>query len=478
MLRCTPTALMTKCELPLDVVISGGGLVGTAVMAALQQLRIRAPSSSAGLSKLLMVEAGKRPEYNHDNIMHRIRTVSLTPVSSKILENLGVWSKLTTKHSYYRIAVRHEKTNSPAMGTGSFQSFFSIGSSGYATSAEPLIEFTDLQKPVGFMCCNSELNAAMLGVVENGAQPTDKICFQSKLQNISLPPASVIDGPLGVSDVMKDDGAVEHLSFKLLLGCEGRNSPLRDTLSVPSLQHDYAQTAFVCDVRLHKDDDGNVCCFQNFFNDGKIIAMLPTSADSANIVFSTTSSDARRLMGISQEDLVAELNNRLHAFAPRDIPKIMEVPEWSTDGKRHRAQGSFPLRLNFTTTPYGSRAVLLGDAAHGIHPFAGQGLNMGIYDVCALAHVLDTALRSGQDIGNSVAVGQTFAGEMAAHTAPIIAGMEIIKHFLYNAPSLSCAGMRAMNRIPFLSTISKDAILQVASGAVFARRHSECFLLA
>ncbi|CBZ23606.1 conserved hypothetical protein [Leishmania mexicana MHOM/GT/2001/U1103] len=474
------------------VIVSGGGLVGTAMMAALQQLRSHLHGSSADqgdsstasllasqLARLMLVDSGKRPAYDAANMMHTLRTVSITPVSSKIIDNLGAWDQLTTKHPYYRIAVRHEQANSPFLGAGGrSSSFFMTSVLGNRTSCEPLLEFTDLRKPVGFICFNAELISCMMDVVEAQQRASqDTLCFGARLEGVHIPSHGTLLESWGSARLVSGETGTE-VAFGLLLGCEGRGSSLRDVLSTPSLQQDYAQTAFVCSVRLEKADDGNVCSFQNFFRDGKIIALLPTSEDTANIVFSTTPQHAKELLASTQEDLITELNRRLWSFAPNDIPRILEVPQTSTpDGKVCRAQGSFPLKLNLATTPYAPRAILLGDAAHGIHPLAGQGLNLGIYDLCALTSVLEQAIRSGQDIGSSVAVGQVFAGHMLSHTAPIITGMEVIKKLTHWTPGLASVGMKALNSVPLVSTLAKDAILQVSSGAIFAAQHKSCFLL-
>ncbi|GET85987.1 hypothetical protein, conserved [Leishmania tarentolae] len=483
-----------------EVIVSGGGLVGAAMMASLQQLRSHLHRRSAGhgdksgaallasqLARLMLVDSGKRPVYDASNMMHRLRTVSITPVSSRIIDNLGAWKQLTTKHPYYRIAVRHEQANSPSLGAGGrSSSFFMTSVLGDRTSCEPLLEFTDLRKPVGFICLNAELNSCMMDVVEaqqcalvdtNADATHDTVCFEAHLQEVQIPSQGTLEGSWGSARLVSSEARTD-LSFGLLLGCEGRGSTLRDVLATPSLQQDYAQTAFVCSVRLEKVDDGNVCSFQNFFRDGKIIALLPTSEDTANIVFSTTQQHAKQLLASTQEDLITELNGRLCAFAVNDIPRILEVPQATTpDGKVCRAQGSFPLRLNLATTPYAPRAILLGDAAHSIHPLAGQGLNLGIYDVCALTSVLEQAIRSGQDIGSSVAVGQVFAGHMLSHTAPIITGMELIKKLTHCTPGLASVGMKVLNSTPVVSTLAKDAILQLSSGALFAAQHKCCFLL-
>lgn len=492
MLRCSfwCRSRTTNAAESYNVVVSGAGLVGTAMMASLQQLRSRlATTSTAGLqhgpavsstalSRLLMVEAGKKSTYQPNRLLDSLRTVSITPVSSKILDNLGGWSRLQTKHPYYRLAVRHEQVNGPSLAPGSRSSTFFLSSLlGSRSSTEPLLEFTDLRRPVGFLCLNAELNTALLSVVEDGCGSGDTLRFNTGLRDLRLPPPETLDGPWGTATMTAGQDA-STVDFELMLGCEGRNSPLQGVIATPSLQQDYAQTAFVCTARLEKLADGNVCCFQNFFRDGRIIAMLPTSDETANIVFSTTAQHVKELESSTQADLVSELNRRLYSFAPNDIPRIIEIAEEATpEGGVQRAQGSFPLKLQIATMPYGPRAILLGDAAHGIHPFAGQGLNLGIYDVCALTAALESAIRGGQDIGSSLAVGQVFAADMLRHTAPMIGGMEVIKKLTYGLPGLSSLGMKALNSVPFLSTLSKDAIMQVSSGALFASEHKDCFLL-
>ncbi|KAH9586599.1 FAD-binding domain [Trypanosoma melophagium] len=490
-----------RTKQPYNIIVSGGGIVGAASLASLQLLRSRIrsqcllddvsvppPLYASSLSRLLLVDAAPHPSYDAQNIMHQLRTVSLTPVSSKLLDKLDCWRRLQTKHAYYRIALRHEKLSSPLLPSHQRPAaFFMSGplGGGGDTTAEPLLEFTDLQRPMGFICYNSELNSVLVNVIEDhkiidDTNPTDfqdHLVFGSTVElSINELSTNVIDGALGKAVLRKVTGEAD-LEYSLLLGCDGRGSRLRDVMATETLQHDYAQTGFVCGVRLERVDDGNVCCFQNFFIDGSIIAMLPTSEDTANIIFSTTAAHARELSVASQNDLVEELNKRLHAFAPRDIPRILQVPEGTVKGKEMRAQGTFPLKLNFVLRPYSSRCILLGDAAHGIHPFAGQGLNLGLYDVCTLTEVLEKAIKTGQDIGSVAAVGEPFAAEMMLHTGTMITAMEGIHGLLNTVPGLSCFGMRSIQKLPILSSFGKDFILHVASGALFANRHSECFLL-
>lgn len=443
-----------------DVLISGGGLGGSIMMGALQQLRKRLGSDRAAPLKCLsMIDAAPHPVYNATNPMCHLRTVSITPVSSKIIEKVGLWNKLSTKHAYYRLSIRHEHANSPHNLSLS------------KTKSSPLLDLVDFNTPVGFMCFNSEMHASMVSVVEEEnklSNNPDSILFESKISELFLPPQDEMDGCLGRAIINENE-----TNFRLLLGCDGRDSSLKSRIESPSLQHDYSQTAFVCPVQLVKPCDGNVSAFQNFFTDGKIIALLPMSEDSGNIVFSTTPSHAKELFEMSNEELVNELNKRLYEFAPSDIPKVLDVPVYNDK----RVQGCFPLRLTVATKPYAPRAICVGDAAHGIHPFAGQGLNLGIYDIAALTETLERAVVTGHDIGNSVIVGQRFAAEMLAHTLPIISGMEFVKLMCSSSPSLSTRGMKIINKFSPLSYPIKKALLYAGSGGTFARRHKNCFLL-
>nr|CCC91668.1 putative Monooxygenase [Trypanosoma congolense IL3000] len=505
-------AAATQSLLPYNVVISGGGVVGVAMMASLQQLRMRlhsevgaatghTPSNAQAsrLSRLLLADPAARPQYDPKNVIHSIRTVSLTPVSSKLLDSLGCWQELGTKHAYYRMAIRHEKTNGPLSADRSPQQQrskpFFVGSllGGRGSVAEPLLEFTDLNRPLGFMSYTAEINAVLANIIhdqkkqyeqlfekgDNSANegPLDRIEFGSTLGSYDLPQRDTIDGPFGRA-VLCNAAGEEPLDFSLLLGCEGRGSQLREAISSPMVQYNYGQTAFVCTVELENIADGNVCCFQNFFTNGDIIALLPTSESSANIVFSTTPEQARALKEAPQAELVEQLNRRLCAFAPRDIPRIIAVPEEDSQGKRVRAQGMFPLQLSVVLQPFWPRCLLLGDAAHGIHPFAGQGLNLGLYDVCALTGVLERAVRCGQDMGSVTAVGQPFAAEMITHTGPMIAAMQSIYGMLATLPGLSCTGMGMLQKMPLVSSLGKQSIMHVASGGLFASRHRDSFLLA
>lgn len=494
------------------------------------------------LSRLMLVDAaarvGARDAAAADSFL---RTVNVTPVSSRILDNLGVWSRLRVKHAVYRMAIRHEDdvrraSEDATTSTGRRRSFFLGHVLGHARpSSSALLEFTQMQSPLGFICGNEDVHRALLDVVDaeavssrQGRYGHDVLLFGSALARAHVEQAAEAGGsevPWGYAELVSpcpdtrpavahspretqqshtsnphdgikcsrrssndDDTKAVHresmdaevhstVRFGLLLSCEGRDSAVRRTLESPVLQHDYGQTAFVCTAHVAKVDDGNVCAFQNFFRDGTIVGMLPLSADAVNIIYSTSPSQARELLECGETELVDRLNRRLHAYAPSDIPRITRL---SPASSRSPMRGSFPLSLHVATRVCGPRVMLLGDAAHAIHPFAGQGFNLGLYDVCALTSILERAMQSGQAMGGagaSLLSGAEFAGSMLRHTAPMIAGMEAIKQVLSSMPRLGVCGMRVLNSTPLLSDVCKSRIMHFASGASFAARHADSFLL-
>ncbi len=451
----------------LDVLVSGAGIVGLATMRALQLVSRQRPAPL----RLRLVDKGPRPQPFPSQPELRpvgsiVRTVALTPASSCVLNALGVWDSLGTKHPYYRMAVRHEQANAPSTAPSS--SFLS-SLLGPASSA-PLIEFTDLDAPLGHITSNDDLQWQLLTAIEESQRAEwETLTFGCTTEGVTLPARDNVAGPL-VTGTLQPGG--EGITAALLVASEGAHTAFRAAVGSPVLRHDYHQSAFVCSVETEMLGDGNPCCFQNFFLDGSIVAYLPTGPSTANIVFSTAPAFAEKLRCSDSDSLVRELNSRLSAMAPRDIPKIRAVVHETNDVTK-RAVGAFPLALSVATQPASPRCVLVGDSAHGIHPMAGQGLNLGLYDVCVLADLLHKALESGSDIGSLVDVGQPLAGAMLAHTGPVIAAMEAIKLLATAAPALSCVGMQLVNRLPYATR----EIAKAAGGELFLYMNRDSFLL-
>lgn len=173
----------------------------------------------------------------------------------------------------------------------------------------------------------------------------------------------------------------------LLVVAEGRQSSLRQKLGIGLRRFDYRQTAIVCSVQ-HEHPHDNAA--QERFLPAGPFAMLPMKDDEdgnhrSSIVWTERQSLAPMMLQLDAEAFGQEINRRFGDY----LGKVTPIG----------GRWSFPLSLQLAETYTAPRAVLVGDAAHGIHPIAGQGLNLGLRDAAALAEILVDAARLGLDIG-------------------------------------------------------------------------------
>ena len=177
----------------------------------------------------------------------------------------------------------------------------------------------------------------------------------------------------------------ETLSAPLIVSAEGRGSRLRKEAGIEHIGWDYGQSAIVATVQMQRPH--NQKAYEYFLPSGPF-AILPLTHNRACIVWSESHAKAKALLAMGDDLFHAHLMRRFGEFAG----------EVRVVGKRF----IYPLSLGLATSMIGPRLALLGDAAHGIHPIAGQGLNLGLKDVAALAQVLIEAARLGEDIGSSL----------------------------------------------------------------------------
>jgi len=183
----------------------------------------------------------------------------------------------------------------------------------------------------------------------------------------------------------------EHiLSTPLVVAADGGQSTLRDQAAINSSATDYGQCAIVANLTPDKDPAG--VAFERFTPDGPI-ALLPLSptpdgTPRCGLVWTRSPADAERLMALDEQAFMAEAQA---CFGQR-LGRFRKI------GKRH----SYPLQLIRAEEQVRPRLVLIGNAAHTLHPIAGQGFNLGLRDVATLAQVIADALRTGADIGTLV----------------------------------------------------------------------------
>ncbi len=172
------------------------------------------------------------------------------------------------------------------------------------------------------------------------------------------------------------------LAAPLVIAADGAHSNLRQRAGIDTIAHDYGQTGLVATIAHDLPHDG--VAYEHFRPAGPF-ASLPLPGNRSSLVWTETAQSAPRFLGMTPDELAVEI----------------EAVMGSTLGRvtlEDKLMG-FPLRLQLARSFVGPRLALIGDAAHVVHPIAGQGLNLGLKDVAALAEVVVDALRLGLDHG-------------------------------------------------------------------------------
>ena len=181
--------------------------------------------------------------------------------------------------------------------------------------------------------------------------------------------------------VRLDNG--QKLRTKLVVGADGRNSDIAKQAKIKKLGWRYKQNALVCAIEHEIDHKG--LAWQYFLPSGPL-AILPMTGNRSSIVWTEKTKDADAISLLDDNQYMEILNSRLGSFLGKS--KLI--------GGRH----SFPLELRIADRFIDDRLALIGDAAHSVHPIAGQGLNAGFKDVAVLAHVIQDSCQRGEDFGS------------------------------------------------------------------------------
>lgn len=236
------------------------------------------------------------------------------------------------------------------------------------------------------------------------------------------------------------------LSAKLLVGADGRGSFVRRSSGIKAFTSDYDQDGIVVTVALSKPHHGKAV--QHFLPSGSF-AILPLPNDKASLVWSEKRGVAADMCALSDEDFIAEVNKR---FSPRLGTVELAGP-----------RNHFPLSVILAHSFVGPRMALIGDAAHGMHPIAGQGMNIGLRDVAALVEIVLETKRLGLDLGALTALERyqqwrRFDGVMSTFA------MDGLNRLFVNKSSfvreLRGFGLRLVDRLPPL----KEFFVKEAAG--------------
>ncbi len=176
----------------------------------------------------------------------------------------------------------------------------------------------------------------------------------------------------------------DTIEAKLLVGADGARSNIREQAGIASYGWDYGQSAIVTTAGHERPHNGRA---EEHFLPGGPFAILPLTGNRSAVVWTERTSEAERIVALSDAEFHEELEKRFG----------LHLGEIEVIGPRR----AFPLGLYTARSFVGERIALIGDAAHVIHPIAGQGLNMGLRDVAALAEAVADAARLGMDIGSA-----------------------------------------------------------------------------
>ncbi|MDR5651408.1 FAD-dependent monooxygenase [Ruixingdingia sedimenti] len=329
-----------------DILIAGGGLNGPALALALAQGGLRVTVIDAR-------PAPARAEAGFDG-----RAYALAIASKRLLQAIGVWTAVAG-HSQPILKI---KASDGHAGEGAAPFFLAFDSDE--------IE----EGPMGFMLEDRFLYAAFLAAMANEPRIT------------LLSGETVTAQDAGPQEVTVTLASGRQLTGRVLVGCDGRGSGVAARAGIRRQGWGYGQTALVTAIRHEKDHDGTA---QQFFMPSGPLAILPLpGGHHSSIVWSETDANAAAIQALDDAGYLAALRPRFGDF----------LGEIALAGARF----TYPLSLSLAETFVSRRVALVGDAAHGVHPIAGQGLNLGLRDVGALAEVLVTAARWGEDIGSDV----------------------------------------------------------------------------
>jgi 2-octaprenyl-6-methoxyphenol hydroxylase len=323
-----------------DVIIFGGGLVGLALASALD---------SCGLSAIVVdpADPGERKSAAFDG-----RTSAVSSSSMRMLETIGVAAQL------------------PAEGCAIRKIQVADGLQPGGLAFEP-----DDDEPLGVMHENRHLRAALLARAEAGKNLW--LLWRSVAESVERAPHGVV--------VSLKDG--RKIGAPLLAAVDGRNSPTREAAGIPIARWKYDHMAIVSTLRHERPHDN--IAYEIFFPTGPF-ALLPMTDDEKGhrsaIVWSVPKDDAAGWLSLTDEQFAGEAQAAMGGF----LGNIAMAA----------ARSSYPLGFHHAAQITGERLALVGDAAHAIHPIAGQGLNLGFRDVAALAQVLVEGARLGLDLGD------------------------------------------------------------------------------
>ncbi len=380
--------------LATDILIAGGGLVGGTLACAL---------ALAGFSVVVVDRQapadGLAPAFDG-----RASAIALS--SKHVLDQLGLWSLMEPQTQ----AINDIRVTDGASPLFLHYDHDDIGAEAF-----------------GYMVENRSIRAAL--AKRCGDFAALKICAPAHIETLERSAAGV--------RATLDDGTT--IAARLIIGAEGRTSPTREAANIGLTGWPYKQTGIVCTVEHELPHDG--IAHEHFLPAGPF-AILPLKGNRSSIVWTEREALVPALMALDDAAFISELGLRFGDFL--GVLKVTG-PRWA-----------YPLTLQYAARATDTRLALAGDAAHGMHPIAGQGLNMGLRDVAALAEVLADGRRLGADPGDAMVLEKYERWRRFDNTLMLAMTDALNRLFSNNVAPLRLArdlGLATVNKLPPLKRL-------------------------
>jgi 2-octaprenyl-6-methoxyphenol hydroxylase len=388
-----------------DVLIGGAGFAGLALAIALRQ--------SLGESFAVVVADPMlaAPARGGD-----LRASAIAAAARRLFETIGVWDAV-------------------------------------AASAQPILDMAVTDSRLGdavrptFLTFDGEIKPGepFAHMIENGPL-VEALLDRARRDGVELRGAAVRDFAFAAQHVAVEISDGASVRARLIVAADGARSTIRERAGIACVGWNYRQSAIVTTVRHERDHQGRA---EEHFLPAGPFAILPLQGRRASIVWTEEAREAERIVALPDAEFHAELERRFG----------LRLGEIEVIGGRR----AYPLGLSVARSFIGDRLALVGDAAHIIHPIAGQGLNLGLRDVAALAEAIVDAARLGLDIGSTTVLDRYQRWRRFDTMAMGVATDGLNRLFSNQSDALRVArdvGLGLVDRVPAL----KDLFIREAAG--------------